>query len=207
MSKPQWLSWAQQIQSLAQAGLTYSENPFDLERYQVLQKIAAEILASQSDLSYQQAEQLVIDEKGYMTPKVDVRGVVFKEGKILLVKELLDGGRWTLPGGWVDVGEPPSKAAEREVWEESGYQVKAKKILAVYDRDLHSPNTYLYQIYKLFFLCEITGGEAATSIETGGVEFFARDQIPELSTARVTEKQIKRFFDFLENPHWETDFD
>ncbi len=207
MSNPQWLTWAHQIQSLAQAGLTYSENPFDLERYRAYQTLAAEIIAAHTELNFTQAEQLIIEEKGYLTPKVDVRGVVFQDGKILLVKELLDGGRWTLPGGWVDVGEPPSQAAEREVWEESGYEVKAQKLLALYDRDLHSDQTYLYQIYKVFFLCELTGGEATTSLETGGAAFFARDEIPELSTARVTEKQIQRFFEFLDHPDWPTDFD
>ena len=207
MEKPKWLTWAQQINAIGQAGLTYTDNVFDIERYEQLQKLAAEIIATYSDHDFPEIHDLLKEEQGYPTPKVDGRGVIFKDGKVLLVKENLDNGRWTLPGGWVDIGEPPSKAVEREVLEESGYEAKAVKLLAVYDRDLHGHTPYLYQIYKLFFLCEITGGEAATSIETSGVDFFDVGNLPELSIGRVTEKQIRRFREFLDHPEWPTDFD
>lgn len=207
MKKNQWLTWAQKISALAQAGLTYSENVFDRDRYEQLQEIATEMISQQAGLVLEDVQGILKAEKGYPTPKVDVRGIVIRDGKILLVKEILDKGRWTVPGGWVDMGEPPSMAVEREVWEESGYEVKAKKLLAVYDRDLHGHTPYLFPIYKLFFLCEITGGEPTNSIETEGVAFFEKHNLPELSLGRVTEKQIIRFFDFMDHPEWPTDFD
>jgi ADP-ribose pyrophosphatase YjhB (NUDIX family) len=139
---------------------------------------------------------------------VDVRGVVFKASKILLVREILDNHRWTLPGGWADVNETPGESVEREVFEESGFHTKAVKLLAVYDRTKQGhPNPFPYHVYKLFFLCEIIGGNAAISQETSEIDFFSEDHIPELSTSRVTRNQIERFFEHYRNPDWPTDFD
>ena len=179
-----WFSWAQELQALAQSGIHYTENVFDKERYEKIRAIALQMMAAQSDLPVEQLTRIFNTEEGYATPKVDVRGVVFKDGKLLFVKELSDGA-WTLPGGWVDVNEPPSLAVEREVFEESGYVVKARKIAAVYDRDCHPHTPYIFHLYKLFILCELVGGEAATSIETGGAEFYAPDALPILSIART----------------------
>ena len=133
---PQWLDWAQQLAALAQSGLAYSQNPFEIERYNQIRKIAAGMLSAYGNEPIQRVNSLLAEQEGYATPKLDVRGVVFKDNRVLLVKELADGG-WTLPGGFVDVGEPPSLAVEREVWEESGYRVKATKLLAVLDRNQH----------------------------------------------------------------------
>ncbi len=206
MSIPQWLDWAQRLQAIAQSGLTYTQNVFEIERYKAVRRIAAEIVAAHSNMSSEETEVIFEQEKGYATPKIDVRGVVFQDDKILLVKELKDG-KWTLPGGWCDVGETPSRATEREVYEESGYRVRATKLLAVYDRNLHDHPPTLMHIYKLFFLCELLGGEATTSIETGGAEFFAQDTLPPLSTGRTTESELHRFFEHLRHPEWPTDFD
>jgi len=156
---PKWHNWVERLQTIARAGLTYSQNTFDLDRYQQVQTLAAEILAEGLDSPIEKTEALLGNEQGYATPKLDVRGVVFKEGKILMVKEVIDG-EWTLPGGWVDVGEPPSLSAEREVWEESGYEVRAVKLLALYDHRKHDFRPYFFHIYKLFFLCELMGGQA-----------------------------------------------
>lgn len=205
-TSPKWLDWAQRIQSLAQSGLTYSKNPFDLERYELLGKIAAEILAEYTQVDLPVIQNLLDTQSGYTTPKVDVRGVVFQDHKILLVKEHSDGG-WTLPGGWVDVGEPPSLAAEREVWEESGYRVKATKLLALFDRNLHGHPPYIFHTYKVFILCDLAGGEPATSLETDGAEFFAQDALPPLSIQRTTSQEIDRFFEHLDHPDWPTDWD
>ena len=203
-----WLTWVKSLRSIAQSGLTYAESPFDLERYKQIQEIAAEIAAAQTGTEFEMIRELFAGALGYETPKVDVRGVVFQEERILLVRELMDGGRWTLPGGWADVNDRPSEAVEREVWEESGFQVRASKLLAVYDRRLHghTPPTP-YGIYKLFFLCDLIGGRPATSIETGGAEFFAEDEIPELSLGRVTPPIIARLFEHARHPEWATDFD
>jgi ADP-ribose pyrophosphatase YjhB (NUDIX family) len=200
--------WAKTLRSLARAGLTYGESPFDHDRYQKIQAIAAEIMAAGADTEMHAALELFAQERGYETPKVDVRGVVFNEGRVLLVRELLDGGRWTLPGGWADVNDRPSEAVEREVWEESGYRVRAAKLLAVYDRRLHGHRPpHLYGIYKLFFRCQLLGGAPKRSIETDGARFFAADAIPDLSLSRTTPEEIARFFEHTRHPDWPTDFD
>ena len=205
--EPKWIEWAKSLQAIAQNGLNYSENEFDRDRYFKIRDIASEIITSHSDLEFERIKGIFGKEEGHATPKVDVRGAVFKGDKILLVKEISDGG-WTLPGGWADPNETPSASVEREVLEESGFIVKAKKIIAVYDRAKqgHVP-PFPYHVYKIFFECELVGGEKSLSIETDGVEFFTRDEIPDLSLARTTRQQIKRIFEHHENPEIPTDFD
>jgi ADP-ribose pyrophosphatase YjhB (NUDIX family) len=146
-------------------------------------------------------------QSGYATPKVDVRGVVFREGKILMVREAQDG-LWTLPGGWADPNEPPSESVTREIFEEAGFMTRAVKLLAVFDREKHAHSPpYAFHIYKLFIRCEIESGEARPSIETLEAGFFPEDGIPELSVARVTAGQIARCFEHLRHPEWPADFD
>jgi len=206
MANPKWLDWAQRVNALAQSGLAYSENPFDIERYRALQHIAAEMIAAQADGEPETILNLLAGEPGYATPKLDIRGVVLQDGKILLVQELADGG-WTLPGGFVDVNESPSIAVEREVLEESGYNVKARKLLALYDRNKHGHPPYLFHLYKIYFLCDLLGGQPATSIETGGARFFSPNEIPPLSVTRTTPEIIQRMFELAKDPNRPTDFD
>jgi len=203
---PQWLEWARRLQATAQSGLAFTENPFERERYEEIQQIAAEMMAANSADDVDQIVDLFTDEAGYATPKIDVRGVVIDRDKILLVRERRDG-RWTLPGGFADVGVSPAENVVKEIREESGYQTRAVKLLAAYDRSRHPHGPYLYHIYKLFFLCELEGGEAQASIETSEVGFFAEDDLPSLSTPRVTEGQILRMFEHHRHPEWSTDFD
>jgi len=201
-----WLELAQRLQSIAQSGLFYSNNEFEIERYKLVMEIAEEMISMKTGFEKDEIDKLFIRETGHSTPKVDVRGVVFKDNKILLVKEKVDG-KWTVPGGWADVGSSPSENAEREVFEESGYRVKAKKVLAVYDRNKQGHTPFIFHLYKIFFLCEIIGGESKTSFETDDVGFFGLDELPELSTGRVTRKQIERFFEHYKNPNLPADFD
>jgi len=201
------MRWTRRLQALAQTGLTYAKDPFDRERYGELQRIAAEMMAAQMEEG--DAERLAAGmarEVGYATPKVDVRAAVFREGRILLVLEREDG-RWTLPGGWADVGDAPSEAAERETREESGYEVKARKIAMVYDRDRQGHPPIPYHAYKLFFLCELVGGEAAESEETAGVGWFEEGAIPPLSETRVTRRQIAELFTYQKDRGQATAFD
>ena len=205
--EPVWLKWAKQLAALSQNGLTYAENPYDIERYEKVREIAVEMMATQSGLDAKTLLTIFAREEGYATPKVDVRGVVFRDGKILLIKERLDD-RWSLPGGWADPGQSPSESVVREIFEESGYEAQARRLLAVYDRSKHpheppSP----FHIYKLFFLCEITGGSPKTSYETTAVDFFAENDIPELSITRILPFQIARMFEHYRNPNLPTDFD
>lgn len=203
-----WLEWSQQLQAIAQNGLTYSESPYDIERYQQVRQIAAEIMAVHSTLEPHQVLAQFKQGAGYATPKVDVRAAVFHHNQILLVKEREDHC-WTLPGGWADIGESPSSAIVREVYEESGYQTRVVKLLAVYDRNhpRHGHPPHQYQVYKLFFQCEIISGTPTNSFETEAVAFFAEAEIPELSLTRVVPTQIARLFEHLHHPDWATDFD
>lgn len=208
MTNSKWIQWARALQAISQTGLHFSRDPFDIERYQQIKNIAADILASHSNLSSEQILELNAGEYGYATPKVDVRGVVFRDSKILLIREILDEGRWTLPGGWADVNESPSEAVVREVFEESGFETRVSKLLAVYDRDKQGHIPPLpYHVYKLFFLCEILGGAARPNQEASEIGFFGEDEIPELSVARVTEEQLRKCFEHHRQPGWPTEFD
>jgi ADP-ribose pyrophosphatase YjhB (NUDIX family) len=206
-SEPNWIKWSRQLMAIAQNGLTYAESHFDRERYEQIRQIAAEIMAQQSETDERKVLDLFSGDVGYATPKVDVRGVVFRDDRILLVKERADG-LWTLPGGWADVNESPNEAVVREVMEESGYQTRARKLLAVWDRAKH-PHTppFAYHIYKICILCELIGGEAATSHETEEVGFYAEKELPPLSISRVTPGQIARLFGHHREPDLPADFD
>jgi ADP-ribose pyrophosphatase YjhB (NUDIX family) len=205
-NSPKWLEWAQRLQALSQSGLTYSTNPFEIERYHAISDIAAEMSACGCDIPFDVIKKVYDQQSGYATPKLDVRGVVFRDDKILLVKEVSDG-LWTLPGGWVDVNEPPSQAVEREVLEESGYIVKARKLLAVFDRRRHGHPAYIFHIYRMYFLCDWIGGEPTESIETQGAEYFKENEIPDLSLARTTPEVLAILFQHLREPERPTDFD
>lgn len=207
-TEPEWLRWARELQAIAQIGLTYStESHFDVERYARVREIAAEIMAAGARVEKSAVLDLMCGETGYATPKVDVRGVVFRDDRILLVREVADGA-WTLPGGWADVNESPSASVVREVREESGYETRPVKLLAVYDRSKHGHiPAFPFHVYKLFILCEITGGEASTSRETSAAGFFAEHDLPELSLSRITPAQVRRLFEHHHHPEWATDFD
>jgi ADP-ribose pyrophosphatase YjhB (NUDIX family) len=206
-NEPDVLEWARRLQSIAQNGVTYARDPFDLERFQQVRQIAAEMLASGSqNTAPEELIELFKRNFGYATPKVDVRAAVFRDSRILLVKERSDNG-WTLPGGWADIGDAPSVAAVREVREESGYQVVVKKLAAVYDRELHNHPPYPFHSYKMFFLCEVAGGTAQTSVETTEVDFFPEDGIPPMSLVRVTPAQVQHMFEHYRHPEMPTSFD
>ena len=204
-----WIEWGRKLQAISQSGLHFTQDQYDRERYEQIGKIAAEILASHTSLSVEELLQLNAAEFGYATPKVDVRGVVFRDDKILLVREITDEGRWTLPGGWADVNDTPTQAIIREVQEESGFETKVIKLLAVYDREKqkHTP-PYPYSIYKLFFQLEIIGGEPKINNEVSEIAFFSEAEIPEqLSEARTTKSQLLKFFEHYRKPTLPTDFD
>lgn len=205
--EPKWLDWAKRLAAISQSGLAYSDNNYEIERYQAIRDIAAEMMAAGGDMEKAGFIELFSREAGYATPKVDVRGAAFRDDTILLVKESVDG-LWTLPGGWADVGDSPSEAVEREVIEESGFEVRTVKLCAVYDRNKHPHKpSFPFHLYKMFFLCEIIGGQPKTSPETDAVEFFAEYQIPPLSQGRVLPQQIKRMFQYYRDPSLPTDFD
>jgi ADP-ribose pyrophosphatase YjhB (NUDIX family) len=204
--EPSWLVVGRELRAIAQTGLTFCRDPFDRQRYERIRELAASLIADSA--SQEQAALLEIfrHETGYATPKVDVRAAVFLDGRVLLVREISDGG-WTLPGGWADVNETPAESAVREIAEESGYQARVLKLAAVYDYRTRNRPHHLDSIYKLFFICELTGGSARPSVETSEVAFFARDALPNLSIGRTTAAQIQRMFLHAEEPALPTDFD
>lgn len=201
-----WLEWAKRIQSLSQTGITFSKDIYDIERYEELRNISAEIISEYTGLEMEKIKDLFTSEKGYQTPKIDVRGAVFKDDKILLVREKIDD-RWSLPGGFCDIGLSPSENVVKEVKEESGYDVNAKKLIALLDMNKHSHPPQPYHYYKIFIQCELTGGKAETGLETKDVRFFSEKNLPKLSTGRNTEEQIYMLFDFLRNPNKVSIFD
>ncbi|WP_315899191.1 NUDIX hydrolase N-terminal domain-containing protein [Paenibacillus cremeus] len=193
-----WLDWAKQLQAIAQTGLTYVKDVYDRERYEALREISVEIMEQYTLAGEDVIRMAFANETGYATPKVDVRGVVFQNNHILLVREKADGA-WALPGGWADIGYSPSEIAVKEVREEAGFEVEAVKLLAVLDKKFHDHPPSPYHVYKLFILCRIVGGSALGGVETSEVGFFAEDDLPPLSVERNTEKQLHLMFEYLRN--------
>ena len=200
-----WMEWAREIYSLSQVGLTYNKNEFDIERYKRLQEISAEIIASQSELEMETILESFSMQAGYVTPKIDVRGAVVHNNKILLIQERMDE-KWAMPGGWADLGNAPASVAEREVWEESGYRVKAEKVVAVIDANRIQPMEF-YHAYKIIFLCKLLDGEPRVSHETLAVDFFDLNDLPPLSMYRTNENMLREVFAHVENPDRRTLFD
>ncbi len=204
----EWLDWIRRLQAIAQSGLTYAKDPYDVQRYEQVRRVAAEIAASRSEEVTDHVDALFSAESGYAIPKLDIRAVVLnEEEKVLLVREKEDG-LWSLPGGWVDVGKSPSKSVQREVREESGYDVRAVRLLALWDRNKHPHPPMAFHVYKLCFQCELLGGAPlATSTETERIAFFAKDSLPELSLGRVTPQQIERLLDLATDSEGSAAFD
>jgi ADP-ribose pyrophosphatase YjhB (NUDIX family) len=186
--------------------LTFSENPHDRERYSAIREIAAEMIARGAATDLGPVRELLASDSGYATPKVDVRGVVFQDRKILLVQERSDG-LWALPGGWADVGDSPAVAVVRELREESGFETRATKLLALLDRERHGHPPHVNHMYKVFLRCEITGGSPTTGHDILDVKFFGENEIPELSLTRIVPSQIARMFEHELNPDLPADFD
>jgi len=195
---PKWMAWAREIQAISQTGLHYAEDDFQVQRNTRLQEISAEIVSSYSDLEYSDLVNIFNQQIGYATPRIDVRGAVFRANELLLVRERLDGG-WTMPGGWVDVGDTPSGAVEREVYEESGFKVKARKVIGVYDANRTGP-LEVFHAFKIVFLCDILSGEARTSEETSEVRYFSEGDLPStLSGERTRPRHLEDAFIALSN--------
>ncbi|HKI53408.1 MAG TPA: NUDIX hydrolase N-terminal domain-containing protein [Anaerolineales bacterium] len=203
--QPKWIAWAREIFSLSQTGLTYNKNEFDIERYKRLQEISAEMIESQTEISKESALESFSMQAGYATPKIDVRGAVVQDNKILLIQERMDE-RWAMPGGWADLGNAPASVAEREVWEESGYLVKAEKVVAVIDANRIEPLEF-YHAFKIIFLCKLIDGEPKTSHETMGVDFFELNDLPPLSIFRTNEEMLQEVFAHVKDPSRPTAFD
>lgn len=201
-----WLKWAIEIQSLAQAGLTYTDNIYDIERYERLREIAAEIIEEKSNISLEKVKDLFCNENGYQTPKIDTRAAIFKDDKILLTHE--NNGTWSLPDGWCDVLESVASNTIKEVKEETGLDVETIKIIAVQDRNKHNKPIYAYGVCKIFVLCNVIGGKFIENIETTEIKYFSLDEIPNnLAEEKTNNEQIEMCFKAYKDEKWQTQFD
>ena len=208
-TEPDWLTWARELQAIAQTGLTFNQNSYDRERYEMLRGLASKIMATHSATSVERIENLFRGETGYATPKVDVRGAVFDDqGRMLMVRELADDGRWTIPGGWADVNLTAAENVIKEIREESGFKVRVCKLAAVWDRTRQSHPAGVFSCCKLFFVCDLVGGSSATGPETTEVGWFAEDTLPtDLSLGRVLPHQLHRMFAHAREAALPTEFE
>lgn len=200
-----WLQWAIELQSLAQAGLTYGKDVYDKERYERIREISAEMLSYKTDISIEKVKDLFCNEHGYQTPKLDTRAAIFSDEKILLVKE--KNGKWSLPGGWVDVNLSIKENTVKEVKEESGLDVAADSIIAVQDRAKHNLPVYAYGVCKIFVLCYVIGGSFKENIETTGFDYFSEDELPQLAEEKNNAEQIRMCFEAYRSENWKVRFD
>ena len=209
MPDPDWLLWAREIQAIAQTGLAFSKDPYDLDRFNALRRLSARIFAEHAEANLEQVTQLLDAETGYATPKVGVRGAVFDAaGRILMVREAVDEDRWTLPGGWAEVNQTPAQSVVREVYEESGYHVRPIKLAAVWDRGQQAHPPTVFSVVRMFFICALEGGSPRTSLETSGIDWFAQAHIPaNLSLRRTLPYHIDRMFAHWRDPSLATEFD
>ena len=201
-----WLEWAIEIQSLAQAGLFYTDNEYDKERYLRLREISALMISNKTDLNLDKVKDLFCNETGYQTPKIDTRAVIFKDDKILLVHEKND--TWSLPGGWCDVLLSVKENIIKEVKEEAGLDVIPTRIISVQDRNKHNKPIYAYGVCKVFVLCSVIGGQFIENIETTEIKYFSLDEIPNnLAEEKTNKEQIKMCFEAYKDENWQTQFD
>lgn len=201
-----WLEWAIEIQSLAQAGITYANNVYDIERYERLREISAEIIQEKSKINLEKIKNLFCNETGYQTQKIDTRAAIFKDNKILLVHE--NDGTWSLPGGWCDVLESVKTNTIKEVKEETGLDVETVKIISIQDRNKHNKPIYAYGVCKIFVLCNIIGGEFIKNIETTETKYFSLKDLPsDLAEEKTNKEQIEMCFKAHKDQNWQTQFD
>lgn len=201
----QWLKWAVELQSLAQAGLFYAKDDFDTERYERIREISAEMISYKTEIPLEKVKDLFCNETGYQTPKIDTRAAIFKEDKILLVHEKND--TWSLPGGWVDVDISVKENAVKEVREEAGLDVSADLVIAVQDREKHNLPVYAYKVCKIFVLCSVIGGSFTENLETIESNYFGMDELPRLALEKNNEEQIKMCFEAYHSENWKTIID
>lgn len=201
----QLTDWAVELQALAQAGLTYTKDPFDAQRFERIRSMAVEMLAVQSPLPELEIRKLFADEAGYPTPKLDTRAAIIEDEKILLVQE--NNGKWSLPGGWVDIDQSLRDNTLKEVKEETGFDAEALRVIALQDRNRHNPPRYAYGICKVFILCKKVSGHFEHNIETLQIDWFPLASLPELAEEKTTKDQIALCFKANADPDWQVLFD
>lgn len=194
-----------ELQSLAQAGLRYTKDRYDIERFTRIREISAEIMSGKTDLPLDTVKDLFCSGSGYPTPKIDTRAAVIRDGRILLVQE--NDGRWSLPGGWCEITMSPAENTVKEVLEEAGRTVSVKSLIAVQNRDYHNPPPYAFGVVKIFYLCEDLGGDFEKNSETTDARFFSIDELPEMAFEKCTSEQVLMCYEAYLNPDRKVIFD
>ena len=202
MKNKKWLEWAGELQAIAQAGLFYAKDCFDQERYERIREISADIISNQSEMPVEKVKDLFCGEIGYQTPKIDSRAAIFKDNRILLVKET--NGKWSLPGGWVDVNRSVKENIIKEVKEEAGLEVKVLRVIAVQDREKHNLPVYAYKICKIFMECTVIGGSFQINHETTDSRYFSLEELPPLAEEKCNAEQIRMCFQAYFDQQWKT---
>ena len=200
-----WMNWAFELQALAQEGLYYGNGPFDIQRYERIREIAAAMISDHTDLPVRKVRDLFCSDVGYVTPKLDSRGAIFKDHKILLVQE--KNGEWSMPGGWVDPDTSIEENTMKEVWEEAGLRVTADRLVALLDLDKHNAKYHPFKVIKAFVLCSVAGGHFTENTETVDSRYFGMDELPALSPDKNTREQVLMCYEAWKAEHWETVFD
>lgn len=201
-----WLAWAKELQFLAQAGLTYTKDPFDVERFQSIRDIAAEMVSAGSALPLETVKGLFCNEEGFQTPKIDTRAALFDEaGRILLVHE--NDGRWSLPGGWCDALQSVARNAIKEVREEAGLDCEVERLVALHDWNRRNARASAWNVLKVILLCRPLGGAFRANIETTGIGWFTADALPPLAVEKNTPEQIALCFAAHADPNWRPPID
>lgn len=206
MEEKKWLEIAKKLQAIAQAGLEYSKDKYDLERFSEIRKISVDIIENYTDIDREKVKDLFAGETGYQTPKIDIRAAVFKDNKILMVKEKIDG-KWSLPGGWADIDLSIKENLKKEAMEEAGAKIEPLRILGIYDRNRNINILFPHSVYKIFVQCRYIEDEFIENIETEETAFFSVEELPELSETRNTEKQIKMCFKYKDSDIHQAYFD
>ena len=202
-----WLTWAKQLQSISQAGIEFTNNPYDRERYESIRALSIEILHEYTQIDKKRLVDLFANESGYQTPKVDVRAAIFNaDHEILMVREKIDN-RWSLPGGWADIELSIYENIIKESFEEAGAEIKPKRIIAVFDRNKHVRDDFPYSSYKIFVECDFIRAEFIENTETLEHGFFKLEELPELSEGRNTKGQITVCFKARKLKTFEAIFD
>ena len=200
-----WMQTAVEMQFIAQAGLAYSKDPYDLERFARLRELAAKMLSRGSGLPEKTVRDVFLCETGYQTPKIDTRAAIVEDGRILLVEE--NTGLWALPGGWMDVDTTISQNTAKEAFEEAGLKVLPRRLIALQEHNLHNGPTLAIGIVKVFVLCERLSGEFEANIETVRSGFFRAEELPPLATSKTTEAQVRMCLAAAKDEDWQPLFD
>lgn len=205
MKDEKWIDWLVRLQSLAQAGLAYGRDKYDIERFEEIRELSVKMMAELSRLPEKKVRDLFANETGYQTPKIDTRAAIFQEDKVLLVQET--NGLWALPGGWCDVNQTVADNTIKEVKEEAGLDAVIEKVVAVQDKDKHNSSAYAHKVCKIFSLCRVMGGSFVPNLETIASGYFALDNLPELATNKTSEEQIGLCYAASKDDHWQTQID